>query len=396
MRFVLKAVDGSSHVVALEFEARDENAAREAASDQGYKVLTVTKKGLLAFRPQLPTARFPTTLFSIELLALLDAGLNVVEALQTLAQKESDATNRRTLLALVQAIRHGESFSDAASRLPHVFTPLYIATVRSSERTGNLGDALRRYIAYQEELDKLGKKALAALIYPTILVVVGSSVMAFLMFYVVPRFARVYEDIAVPLPFFSRIALTVGTWFDRHGLFIGATLVAAVATAAYAMTQAPWLGKVRDALWRIPTIGSRLKTYELARLYRTIGMLLRAGVPALKALEMVKGLLPSNLRGGLDDAIARVASGEPLSTALTAVRLATPVATRMMIVGERTGDMAALMDRIARFHDEENARFIDRFTRTLEPLLMAALGLAVGLVVVLMYMPIFELSGAIQ
>jgi general secretion pathway protein F len=392
---MLKAVDTSAHVVALEFDAADETAAREAAGDQGYKVLTVSRKGL-AFRPRLPAAGFPTALFSIELLALLDAGLNVVEALQTLAQKEPRGNNRRTLLELFKAIRQGESFSDAATHFPDAFSPLYIAIIRSSERTGNLGDALRRYIAYQEQLDKVRKKALAALIYPAILVVVGSLAMAFLMFYVVPRFARVYEDIAVPLPFFSRITLTVGTWFDRYPLLIAGALAAIAVAAVYAATRTRCRAAMIDALWRAPAIGNRLKTYELARLYRTVGMLLKAGIPVIRALEMVKGLLPGNLRGALDEAIARVASGEPLSKALTAVGLATPVATRMMIVGERTGHMAELMDRVAKFHDDETARFVDRFSRVLEPLLMAALGLAVGLVVVLMYMPIFELAGALQ
>jgi general secretion pathway protein F len=125
-------------------------------------------------------------------------------------------------------------------------------------------------------------------------------------------------------------------------------------------------------------------------------MLLRAGVPAVKAFEMVSSLLASNLREQLARAVAALKEGHSMSAALTAVGLATPIATRMMIVGERSGHMGELMDRIARFYDDDTARFVDAFTRIFEPALMALLGLAVGAVVVLMYMPVFELAGAIK
>ena len=139
-----------------------------------------------------------------------------------------------------------------------------------------------------------------------------------------------------------------------------------------------------------------MKVYQLSRLYRTLGMLLRAGIPAVRAFDMVRDLLSDHLRLSLAKARTRIAEGQPMSTALDEMGLATPVALRMMLVGERSGDMGEIMGRIARFHDEETARYIDWFTRAFEPLLMAVLGLAVGGVVVLMYMPIFELAGSIQ
>jgi general secretion pathway protein F len=139
-----------------------------------------------------------------------------------------------------------------------------------------------------------------------------------------------------------------------------------------------------------------MKTYQLARLYRTAGMLLRAGIPALQALEMVRDLLSAHLRPRLAQALRLVAEGKPMSAAFGAAGLATPVAARMMLVGERSGDMGAMLSQIARFHDDETARHVDWFTRAFEPLLMAALGIGVGLIVVLMYMPIFELAGSIR
>jgi general secretion pathway protein F len=146
----------------------------------------------------------------------------------------------------------------------------------------------------------------------------------------------------------------------------------------------------------MPALGERMKVYQLARLYRMTAMLLRAGVPAVRALEMVEGLLATHLRPSLAKAKTLVQQGQPMSAAFGAADLATPVASRMMLVGERSGDMGEMLAQIARFHDDEVSRYVEWFTRAFEPVLMAFLGLAIGGVVVLMYMPIFELAGSIR
>jgi general secretion pathway protein F len=149
-------------------------------------------------------------------------------------------------------------------------------------------------------------------------------------------------------------------------------------------------------IWRLPALGERMKTYQLARLYRTAGMLMRAGIPAVRALEMVQDLLASHMRPQLARARSLIEEGHAMSAAMGTAGLATPVAARMMAVGERSGDMGRMLGEIARFHDDEVARFVDWFTRAFEPVLMAVLGVAIGFVVVLMYMPIFELAGNIK
>ncbi len=394
MKFALKAIDASRDVVELEVEAADEPAARHAARRRGYSVLALRRRGVpLHFSGK---HSFPTTLFSIEMLALLDAGLNVVEALQALAEKEPHAAYRQVLDEILESVRGGESFSRAIEHLPRHFSDLYVATVRSSERTGNVREALARFVAYQEEAEKVRKKIIAALIYPTILLVVGTGVLGFLMLYVVPRFARVYEDIRSGLPFFSAVLLSCGTWIEQHTLAVLLLLAALLGTTIWALSTEGFRAALVRRLWRIGPVGERLRVYQLARLYRTVGMLLRAGIPAVKAFDMVDGLLASNLRAQLRQAASAVKEGRSLSDALTAAGLATPVATRMMRVGERGGQMGELMDRIARFYDEETGRFVDAFTRVFEPVLMALLGVAVGAVVLLMYMPVFELASAIQ
>jgi general secretion pathway protein F len=216
------------------------------------------------------------------------------------------------------------------------------------------------------------------------------------MFYVVPRFAQVYEDMSGTLPFFSQLVLGFGSFVGKHGFFLFSAFILGIGSAAYALSRASVRSALMQRLWRTPAIGERMKTYQLARLYRTAGMLMRAGIPAVRALEMVEDLLAAHLRPQLRKARTLIEEGHAMSAALGAAGLATPVAGRMMLVGERSGDMGHMLGQIARFHDDEVARFVDWFTRAFEPVLMAVLGIAVGGVVVLMYMPIFELAGNIK
>jgi general secretion pathway protein F len=396
MEFIVNAVNARREVVSLTLSAGSEAGAMDAAKNAGLSVLSVRARGLALQLPLRGQAKFPVLLFSMELMALLDAGLSLVEAVVTLTEKETAPERRTVLEGILSGIRRGESFSQAVAHNPANFSDLYVATLRASERTGNVPEALSRYIAYQQELDKVRKKMVSAAIYPSILAVVGAGVMAFLLFYVVPRFAKVYDGVQGSLPFFSELLLAVGRGVERHGAVIGMAIAGLLAFAAWAMTQPATRAWLNLRLWDVPGLGARMKTYQLARLYRTAGMLLRAGIPALKALEMVQGLLSAHLRPALALAAKGVAEGKAMSAAFAVAGLSTPVAARMMAVGERSGDMGEMLGQIASFHDDETARYVEWFTRAFEPVLMTLLGIAVGLVVVLMYMPIFELAGSIN
>ena len=390
MQFNVLAIDARQQVVALSLEAANEALAADQARSKGLSVISLSPAG---FRLALPKRkkRFPVMLFSIELLSLLNAGLNLVEALQTLSEKDDNDVLREILAA----IHRGEPFSQAVAGLPRHFSPLYVATIKAAERTGNVPEALGRYIAYQEEIDRVRKKIVSASIYPAILMAVGGLVLAFLMFYVVPRFASVYDDMG-KLPFFSKLLLGFGQFVGNHAALLGFAMISLLVAAVWALTRAQTRAWLNKRLWAIPALGNRMKVYQLARLYRTTGMLLRAGIPAVRALEMVENLLAAHLRPQLVLARKKIHEGVPMSAAFDAAGLATPVASRMMVVGERSGDMGQMLAQIARFHDDEVSRYVEWFTRAFEPVLMAFLGLAIGGVVVLMYMPIFELAGSIR
>lgn len=396
MRYLLKAVNASREVVALELEAANELAVREAAQREGLAVLAVHGRGWTRLAPPRRRTKFRATLFSVELLALLEAGLNLVEALRALVEKQPDAEARRILQDLLQALGEGVSFSQAVARHPRHFPPLYVATVQSSERTGNVPEALSRYIAYREEVDRVRKRVVSALIYPAILAGVGALVLAFLLFYVVPRFAGVYEDLHRDLPLFSSLLLTLGSFVRSHGALAAAGPALLLVTAGWLLSRERTRAVIAERLWRVPGLGVHLQAYQLGRFYRSAGMLLRAGIPVLRTLDMVRDLLAAHLRERVVVARRLLEEGRSLSGALAEAGLATPVASHMMAVGERGGRMGEMLERIARFYDDETARAADAFTRVFEPLLMAAIGLAVGLVVVFMYMPVFELAGSIR
>jgi general secretion pathway protein F len=395
MQFNILAVDARQQVVALSLEAASESLAADQVRSKGLTLVSVSPSGFRLALPKRKT-RFPATLFSMELVSLLGAGLNLVEALQTLAEKERRAEGQEVLSVILAAINRGEPFSQAVSALPRHFSPLYVATIKAAERTGNVAEALERYIAYQEEIERVRKKIVSASIYPAILMIVGGLVLSFLMFYVVPRFARVYEDMAGTLPFFSKLLLAFGSFVGNNVFVLGIAFAGLVGGAVWAFSRADVRSWLNRQLWRLPALGERMKVYQLARLYRTAAMLLRAGIPAVRALDMVRDLLAAHLRPQLAKAKRLIEQGRPMSAALGDAGLATPVAARMMLVGERSGDMGHMLAQIARFHDDEVARYVEWFTRAFEPILMAVLGLAIGGVVVLMYMPIFELAGSIR
>jgi general secretion pathway protein F len=394
MRYRIKALRPGSGIAAWTVEALDEAEAVARARGEGAQVLSVAAergRWLAARR-----ARFPLLLFTQELIALLDAGLALTEALETLAEKEHRAESRQLIERLLDAMREGKPFSAALAAQGETFPALYAATVRAAESTGDLSPALARFVAYQNQIDAVKKKVLSASIYPLLLIGVGTLVIGFLLGYVVPRFASVYADAGRDLPWMSRMLLAWGEAVAAHGVWIALGAGVLIAALPIALARPEARAALTRLAWRTPAVGQHLRTFELARFYRSLGMLLTGGIPVVPALGMVAELLSAHLHGGAAIAAEALRRGEPISAAFAQGALTTPVAARLLRVGEKSGRMGEMMERIAVFHDEEMARWVDWFTRLFEPLLMVFIGLTIGLIVVLLYMPIFELAGAIQ
>jgi general secretion pathway protein F len=396
MKYQIKALRGASDIVSLELEAADEADARRQARSGGLSVLSMQaarswNAGLFQRR-----ARFPVVLFAQELLSLVEAGLTLVEAIEGLAEKEPHGASRTVFDHLRTQLHQGRTLSQSMDDLPQVFPALFVATVRATERTGDLPDALRRYIAYQGQLEQVRKKIVSASIYPLLLMGAGLLVMLFLLGYVVPKFSHVYADIQGDLPMLSRVLLQVGAILDTHGKEMSLAIAAMLVIVARLLVRPELRSWIGVKLWAIPAIGERMRLYQLARFYRTLGMLLRGGTPVVAAMDMASGLLSPVLRADLAAAGRAMREGRSISEAMSVHNLTTPVALRMLRVGERSGRMDDMMERIASFYDEQISRWVDWFTRLFEPLLMAFIGVVIGGIVVLMYLPVFELAGSIQ
>lgn len=393
MDFQVKAVQGRE-IFLLNISAMHADDAIAQAQARGFSAISANVKSSAFINRN--HKKFPLALFSQELLALLEAGLNLVEAIETLAEKEQRSDIKQTLDSLLQAMYQGQTFSSALELQPNIFPVLYTATVRASEKTGDLAEALTRYVSYEQQLGMVKKKIVSASIYPILLMGVGSLVILFLLGFVVPKFSHIYEGTGGNLPFLSQVLLAWGVFLESHGseLLIGVTL--SLIALSYGLSRASVRKWLVALLWRIPALGDKLRVFQLARFYRTLGMLLKGGTPIIAALQSVSGLLDISLQNKMQQAVVAITEGLPFSVAVEQVGLATPVALRMLRVGERSGKIGDMMERIAAFYDEELSRWIDWFTKLFEPILMLCIGLVIGVVVLLLYMPIFELAGNIQ
>lgn len=394
MRYQVRAIS-AGRLVSLELEAQHAEEAVAKARSQGYEVLAAKSsesKGLAGSK----RTRFPLLLFSQELLSLLKAGLGLVESLEGIAEKEQRPDIAQVLKGVLEALYRGQTFSAALAAYPAAFPGLYTSMVKASERTGDLPEALLRYIGYEQQVEVLRKKLIASSIYPFLLITVGGLVVLFLLGYVVPRFSQIYADAGENQAWMLRLVLGWANIMETHGqsLLFGSVVLLGLLVAA--LMRPKVRGRIMTMLWRLPTIGEQMRVFQLARFYRTLGMLLEGGITIKQALEMARGLLTASMHQSLDQASSLIREGRSISEAMEVAGLVTPVSLRMLRVGEKSGEMGKMMEHIATLHDEEIARWLEWFTRLFEPLLMIFIGLIIGAVVVMLYMPIFELAGSLQ
>ena len=395
MQFQVRALSPDHRMIELAVDGQDEHDVRRQVEARGmFAAEIVAVQGLRG--RQSTGGNWSLVLFSQELLALLSAGLAIVEGLEALLEKEANDAVRSILGRLLAGLRDGKRFSVVLAEQGDRFPPLYVGIVRAAEGTSDLPRSLARYVDYQQRIDSVRAKIVSAAIYPCILLLVGGGVAAFLICYVVPKFAAVYQGAGRELPWASRMLMDWGQFAASRPL----TLACAAAFVATAIGFSAWHAVARGGMARliarVPGLRERARIYELSRLYLTLGMLLEGGIPIVAAIETIHAMVSADLGVGLRRAKEAVESGAPLSVAFEANALTTPISLRMLRVGERSGEMGPMLTRSAAFYDGEISRWIDRFTRTFEPLLMAAIGIVIGAIVVLLYMPIFDLAQSLS
>ena len=391
MMYEAKVINAAMVVESISIEANSEAEARHLLVSTDLRLVSL-RKGKPNWRVGARGSRFSLTVFNQQLHSLLAAGQTVGDAVDILGRNDRSGRQRAIYDTLLDGLRQGRQLSQAMASLPSVFPGLYVAMLQASETTGTVQLSISRFMQYQRQIDEIRRKLRAAAIYPAILLAVGFAVVAFLMLYVVPRFSVVFDDMAVR---HSGSAGFIQLW----GGFVRAnTTVAWLGFTVGATVLGALLLHPRVRLWgarqlgALPWLGERIRVLQLARLYRTLSMLLRSGVTVLTAMKMVQASLPAAMRLELADAVLAVSEGRPLSTVLAEHHLSTEVAQRLLLAGESSGNLDKMMEHIADFYDQEVAAWIDTASRLVEPVLMVGIGLVIGVIVLMLYTPIFDLA----
>lgn len=389
-RVIILAADGGRVPEIHDGTSADE--LRERLSAAGRVVLSVRalRPWSVSERPRAPRER--QRVFCEQLQALLGAGIPVAESLPALRDSERDLRFRAVLSDLSADIGNGLSLSAALARHPLYFPPILISMLKAAERTGALAEALQRHGRFQSQTEELRANVWAAATYPLLLLGAGSCVVLFLLLYVVPRFALVYQDVQAALPWTARLLLAWGEFaHGRAGLLL-LTLALAVTAIALLLRQTGLRARLLARLQRLPRLGDVLKEIQLSHYFHSLGLLLMAGIPLPRALELSRDLLSSPLQQAADRAALGVAQGMRLSNSLERNGLITPVALRLIQAGERSGQLAAMLAQAADFHDRRIQQATQMLSRIVGPVLMIVMGLLIGSIVVLLYLPIFQLA----
>lgn len=398
MQYQLRVLRDGQAPYAYALDATSPTEARLKAEQQGFTVLQVSAGrsfsllgGLSARQPN-----FPLISFCQEFRVLFEAGLSVMEVLQTLMEKETHAATKEVLQALLLAVQEGKPLSQGMAQNVQAFPALLVSTVAAAETTGDLPEALMRYGQYLESVDLLKKRVISATLYPAIVTGFGLLVLVFLIVFVIPKFSKIYATQVKSVSVTTQFLLDVGVFSQQYGLYMLVAVLAIVLALGVLMADSQVRARCYAALWRLPYLGEQIRVYYLSRFYRTFSMLLKSGVPVMSGLGMVEHLLGASLNSNLQQAKQHISEGKHFSSALQAAGLTTAVAIRLFNVGEKTGKLDQMMERAASFHEEQLVRWIDRFTKVFEPTLMALIGLLIGGIVLMMYMPIFELASGIE
>jgi general secretion pathway protein F len=336
--------------------------------------------------------------FAHDLSLMLRSGLSLLEALRTLAESGA-GHSAEPVRELLVSLQQGESLSRAMQGSRAFGLPL-LACVKASELTGDLGDSLQRFAANATRLRVLRSRLVSACVYPALLISVTTLVVLFLLIYVVPRFALVLDNATQDIAPMSRLIITLGSALNQVQWPIWIAVALAFAGFGFTLWRqarqgqlGPW--SLQQAM-RLPWMRPYVRSFGLAQLARSGAMLVRSGVPAIRALGMCRELVTPADRPRLDRALAAASAGSALAQSLHDSALVDKLGFRVLRVAEETGQLHAALDRMADLHDALLERGLERLGRLIEPVLMLVIGTVVGGIVVLMYVPIFQLASSIH
>jgi type IV pilus assembly protein PilC len=402
MEFRCRLGTAGGEIIEGIYVADSETRLRRELEEKGLFVLSLQRRGGL---PSLARgggqrrriSRQEFLVFNQELATLLKAGMPLVQSLDILRQRVANATFKAVLDDVYDKVKSGTGLSDAFGAHGDQFPPVYSASLMAGERSGNLDSVIRRYVAYEKVIGAIKKRTISALIYPLILTLMMLGLIAIIVLRVVPSFSAFYENFDRELPLSTRIivgfsdALVANFWL---------ILIAIVGTVVGVLTWVRQPGqreRLDRMLLEVPWVGTTVRKFATAQMARTLGTLLGGGIPLVNALEIVnRSMSNRHMARELEEITRRVREGESFAAAMLKRRVFPDVAVKMVEVGEQTGALQEMLNSLADFYDEEIETEVARFITIIEPVLLIVMGLVIALVVIALYLPLFELSSVVS
>jgi len=393
------------------YEALEENGSprtgEESAESEPELRAELARRGLIVERVRARRAALPWmrdrvgteefALFNQEFVALVRAGLTVPDVLNLISDRPDSPVLARVLKSVLADVRNGMPLSAACEKHPRIFERLYIAALRTSEKTGDLVNVLVRHQDHLRHRVAIRKKIRQALTYPTFLLIALVIILAVLFLFVMPRFVAMYADLGADLPMPTRVLMGI----VKH-LYVVVPLVVA-ASALIAVLWRRWVAtpsgrRSVDVAWsRLPYIGDLIRVVSTAQMARTLATLLAGGTPLVEALRTAAGSTGNSVvLEQLERTTQQVTDGGGLAQAVRATNLMPPMAARMIEVGEASGGLDAMLGEVARFHEELLDTKLTRVMSLIEPLLMLLIGVIIGGIIIVMYLPVFHVADIIK
>jgi type IV pilus assembly protein PilC len=397
--FLVKLADERGHVSEQLEHGYSENEVRERVAQQGYLVYSVKPRGMFSPGGSIGRGRVrqtPFVVFNQQFLTLIRAGLPILTGLELLIKRQKDQTLRSVLENVRERVKGGELLSDAFAA-QNMFPKMYTTTLMAGEKSGNMEEVLGRYIAFQRIAMTFRKKLAVSLVYPTLLVAVVLIMMVFLVTYVVPQFAKLFDNLGAKLPTITVIMMAVGLAAQKYVVFF----VLGLAVIAFLL----WRWKNTDkgaevidgALMAFPLLGDIRLKYQVASLSRMLSTLLQGGIPLVPAMETAGASMTSRkVLNGVSAAATRVREGQGLAKSLEEQGIFPDLAVEMMEVGESTGALPAMLNSVAEFYEEDVQTALGAAMALIEPILLIFMAIFVVGVLISLYMPIFTLGAGVR
>jgi len=399
--FLIKVADERGRLVQQVESGYSEAEVRDRFVQQGFLVYWVKPRGMLSsgdfnFRRGGKVKQSSFVIFNQQFLTLIKAGLPVLSSLDLLIRRQKDAYLRSLLQNVRDRVKSGELLSDAFAA-QGAFPKIYTSTLLAGEKSGNMEEVLARFIALQRMALTFKKKLVVSLVYPVLLVSVVFVMLIFLVTYVVPQFAKLYEDMHADLPAMTLFMLALGNHAQRYGPFVAVGAVAAIVALWKWKNTDKGAERVDRTLLAMPLLGDIWLKYQVANFSRMLSTLLSGGMPLVPSLQTAGESMSSRrILNGVADAAIRVREGQPLAKSLEDQKMFPGLSVEMIEVGESTGALPAMLNSVAEFYEEDVQTALGAAMALIEPGILIVMAVVVGGILISLYMPIFSLGSAIH